>query len=145
MTVTVSGDSGPDIIRVYISRPAGSVYPEQQASTPDAIVVPIASDGFSGITENHHDLLHSLSHSLENDHFTEFVYSGENVTNVISWTSSSKLQKVREVAITYSQDGSVGSVVTDQYTASGLLSKTLTKTFTYVGENVSSINAATTP
>ncbi len=146
MTIFVDGGTGPDIVRVYLPSPSGAISPELEESSPDVIVVPVDSEGFSGITQTQHDQLFSLSHTIESSHFTEIETTGENISRVTAWESASKVRKIRETQVTYNGSGDIDFLVTDQYSGTGVLIKTLTKVLNYVGGEITSITTtASTP
>lgn len=94
-----------------------------------------------GLTPASHRVLDQLVHEVAESSFTEVVYSGNRVTDVIIWTDSGKTQKIREESYTYTGN-KVTTVVTKQYDGSGTLipgTGTYTETITYSGARVDSI------
>ena len=94
-----------------------------------------------GLTPASHRVLDQLVHDVAETSFTEVVYSGNQVTDVIIWTDSGKTQKIREESYTYTGN-KVTTVVTKQYDGSGTLIPTIgtyTETITYSGARVESI------
>lgn len=86
-----------------------------------------------------HENVDSLVHNLSETCYTELTRDGSNrVTDVVVWTTPSKVTKVREMNITRTS-GRVSQVVLKQYDSSGTLVQTLTKVIARSGGRVSTI------
>lgn len=97
-------------------------------------------DGLSGspiITEQTHKDLDQLVHNIAETSYIEYVYSGNIVTDIITWTDSGKTIKVREENYTYSS-GKVTTIITKQYDELGSLAETLTETLNYTAGKLTS-------
>jgi hypothetical protein len=68
--------------------------------------------------------------------FVEYLYSGNFITDIITWTDNLKTQKIQEESFTYANN-KVVTIITKQYDRTGVLVETLTETLTYVGNNIS--------
>lgn len=99
--------------------------------------------GGSGITESQHRALDQLVHLIAENAYTEYTYSGNQVTDEIMWTDSGKTIKIRETNFTYTGN-KVNTEAIKQYNAVGALLETLTKTYTFTGNKVTSINEVLT-
>jgi hypothetical protein len=111
----------------------------------DAVGVFDPRTGGSGITEQQHEILDTLTHELSESHYTEVVRSGGKVSGVCEWETSSKLKKIREAVLTRTA-GKVSQVEVTQYDASGTWKAKLTGTVTRSSGKVSSIDwVRTTP
>ena len=99
----------------------------------------------TGIGEAAHRSLDQLVHDISEDSFEEITYSGVQVDLIVVWTDSGKTVKIREEAFTYSGN-QVATVVTKQYDGAGvvIVGETMTETFTYTGNNVTSIDRVMT-
>lgn len=95
----------------------------------------------SGLSPAGHRALDQLVHDVAEDSFEEYLFSGNKVTDIIVWTNSGKTQKIRETIFTYS-GLKVSTVTVKQYDGAGVLivGETMTETFTYSGNFVSSID-----
>ena len=93
----------------------------------------------SGISEAQHEVLDTLTHLLAETCYTEITRSGGRVTDVITWTTSGKTTKVREVNLTRS-GGQISSIVVKQYDGAGTLDKTLTGTVTRSSGQIANID-----
>ncbi|MFQ5472599.1 MAG: hypothetical protein ACE5FA_06930, partial [Dehalococcoidia bacterium] len=101
----------------------------------------LAAAGSGGITEPQHEVLDTLTHELAETSYTEVVRSSGRVTDVVDWTTSAKVQKVRELSLTRSS-GLVSQIVRKHYDGAGVLiaGQTLTGTVTRTGGRVTSID-----
>ena len=90
---------------------------------------------------SHRDL-DQLVHEIAEDYYEEFTYAGNKITNITHWTDAGKTVKIREQIFTYTGN-KVNTAVTKQYDAAGvvLTGETMTETYAYSGNNVSSITA----
>jgi hypothetical protein len=124
---------------VLLSR-SGDNMTFKDASNPSPVTLTTLLSSSSGITEPDHEALDTLVHDINENSYDEVVRAGPRVTNVITWDSSAKTTRIRDVSFTYS-GSRVTQVTTRQYNASGSVLQTLTETFTYVGgsRRVSSI------
>lgn len=97
--------------------------------------------GGGGLSPGTHRPLDQLVHEIAETSYEEVTYSGNQVTDIIIWTTSGKTQKIRETNLTYTGN-KVNTVTTKQYDGAGVLiaGETLTETFTYTGGNVTSID-----
>ena len=71
-----------------------------------------------GITETEHRSLDQLVHEIAESSYDEIVYSGNTITGLITWETSSKLKKIREITVTYTGN-KVTNIKTEQFDASG--------------------------
>lgn len=94
----------------------------------------------SGITAEEHRNLDQLVHLLAENYYEEYVYTGPRVTGIITWTSVSKVLKIREEQYTY-DESRVSTVVTIQYNAAGTEFERVTETYTYSGNKVTNMTA----
>jgi len=99
----------------------------------------------TGISEGTHRSLDQLVHEIAETSFDEFSYTGNRVDDIITWTTVSKTQKIREQLFTYIGN-QVSVITTKQYDGTGVLivGETLTETFAYTGNQVISITRALT-
>ena len=108
----------------------------------DSVGVFDPRSGGGGLTEATHRAVDQLVHLVAEDSFTEFVYSGNKITDIIVWTDSGKTTKIREETITYSGN-QVSTVVTKQYDGA-TLEETYTETYSYTGNQIDDITGALT-
>lgn len=92
----------------------------------------------SGITESEHRALDTLVHEIDETSYDEVVYSGDNITQYIVWTSVAKTLKIREDLMTYAS-GKVSQVISKQYDGSGVLKAQYTEVYAYSGNKVTSV------
>jgi hypothetical protein len=99
----------------------------------------------TGISEGSHRGLDQLVHEIAETSFDEFNYTGNQVDDIITWTTAGKTQKIREQIFTYSSN-KISVIVTKQYDGVGVLivGETLTETFAYSGSKVASITRVLT-
>jgi hypothetical protein len=99
----------------------------------------------TGISEGSHRTLDQLVHEIAETSFDEFNYTGNQVDDIITWTTAGKTQKIREQLFTYSSN-KISVIVTKQYDGAGVLivGETLTETFAYSGSKVASITRVLT-
>ena len=100
--------------------------------------------GGGGITESQHEVLDTLVHDIDETSYDEVIYSGNRISQYITWTSAAKLLKIREEQYTYGSGGKISQVVTTQYDGAGVVKMTMTETYTYSGNKVSSITRTKT-
>jgi hypothetical protein len=89
-----------------------------------------------------HKILDQLVHDIAENSYTEIIKTNGKVSNMILWTNSNKLEKIREINISR-VSGKVNEIVTKQYN-SGSLVETYTETFTRTGTSVTSIQGVLT-
>lgn len=95
--------------------------------------------GGSGITEGQHEILDTLVHEIDETSYDEVIYgSGNRVSAYIIWETAAKLKKIREEQYTY-VGGKVSQSVTIQYDGTGVAKMTMTETYTYSGNRVTSV------
>ncbi len=92
----------------------------------------------SGITEAQHRDLDTLVHEIDETSYDEVVYSGNNITQYIVWTSAAKTLKIREDLMTYS-GSKVTQVISKQYDGTGTLKAQFTEVYTYSGNKITSV------
>lgn len=97
-----------------------------------AYIAPGDGGGSGGISEGDHEILDTLTHKIAEDSYTQYIYTGANLTSVIIWTSVGMTLKIRETTFSYTGEDLTGAVV-EQYDALGSVIATLTKTFAYNG------------
>ena len=98
-------------------------------------IAPGSGGAGGGITEGQHELLDTLVHKLSESYFKEFLYTGKDVTSIITWTDAGKTLKIREVALSYTLKNLTGQVVT-HYDGVGSTVATLTRTLAYTGKDL---------
>lgn len=91
------------------------------------------------IHEELHHTLETLVHDLAEDAFVQFIYSGNKLTDEIYWTDNTMVLKIRETQFTYIGN-KVDQEVVKQYDGSGTLVETLTRDYTYTGNQVTSVD-----
>lgn len=90
-------------------------------------------DGLNGspiVTDQRHKGLDQLVHNIAETGYVEYIYAGNTVTGIITWTDSGKTIKIREENYTY-LGGKVTIIENKQYDFLGVLSETLTETLNY--------------
>lgn len=95
--------------------------------------------GSGGLSAIEHEGLDTLTHKVAESSFVSFVYSAGVLTQVVVWASSSMLLKIRQSILTYTAEV-LTRVVQAQYDALGEITSTLTKVFTYSGDDIASID-----
>ena len=83
-----------------------------------------------------------LAHNWpSDDSFSEYIYSGSNVTNIIIWTDSGKTIKVHEWAFIYAV-GKVSTETITHYDSLGIAitGQTLTGTYVFTGSKLTTID-----
>jgi len=116
-----------------------------------------ALDGYSGgsglppgtldgyLQTTNHRGLDELVHNIAEDSFEEITYvNGNKVSNITVWTDVGKTTKIREEQFSYTNGNRVSQAVTIQYNSSGVAVETLTETFTYQGNRITSITRTLT-
>lgn len=91
--------------------------------------------GYDSTTHRQED---QLVHDIAEGSYTEYVYSGAQVTDIIIWTDSGKTTKIRETNITYTGNKPT-TIVNKQYDGTGTLAETYTETIGYTGNQVTSV------
>lgn len=96
----------------------------------------------AGLTPTSHRDLDQLVHNIAENSFTEYVRSGNRITDLIIWETSSKIKKIREENYTY-LNNRISTIVIKQYDGTGTLitGETLTNTYNYTGGQVVSIDS----
>lgn len=126
---------------VYLKRDSSGNLLFKDKNTSQTTLSELASGGGGGgggISVATHEALNSLVHALARTCYTEITRTSGQVTNVTTWTTSSKTQKVREDQISRSS-GAVSQIVRLQYDTSGTLAKTVTSVITRSNGAVASI------
>jgi len=93
----------------------------------------------SGLTAGQHDNLDTLVHDLAETSFKEALYSGNNMTSFKGSATSSKILKIRQSTFTYAAN-KLDTATKIQYNGAGAAVQTLVSTFTYSGNQLSSID-----
>lgn len=99
--------------------------------------------GGSGITIGQHENLDTLVHKLAEDAYQEAVYSGNRLSTFTSYTDNAKTTKIREISLTYLGNNLATATIV-QYNGAGAAVQTLTKTFSYTGSTLNSIDIVRT-
>lgn len=97
----------------------------------------------AGVTPAEHEALDTLVHRLAEAAWEEFLYTGKNLTQRIVWTSPARVLRIRDSTYTYTGSILTGAV-TRQYDGAGVVVTTLTKTFTYAGNDLVSVTVVRT-
>lgn len=92
----------------------------------------------NNIDPTKHNNLDQLVHNLAESSYSELTYSGDKVTQLTVWQSSSKNTKVRQLEVKYNGD-KVSQTMLRQYDGSGVEVETLTEDYTYSGDQITSI------
>lgn len=83
-----------------------------------------------------HETLDTLVHNLAENAWTEYIYTGKNLTALTAWETSAKLKKLRDSVFTYTGKDLTG-IVTRQYASDGItVVTTLTKSLIYAGKDL---------
>ena len=95
----------------------------------------------TGISEGTHRSLDQLVHEIAEDSYEEYIYTGNKVTSITIYTDSGKTIKIRRESYTYT-GSKIDTIITEQFDDSGvpIVGETMTDTYTYAGNNVSSID-----
>jgi hypothetical protein len=125
--------------------PGGVTYNGGAFAFKDAVGTFDPRTGDSGLTPTTHRSQDQLVHVIAEDSFDQFVYTGNKIDAVITWTTSGMTQKIREELYTYTGN-KVTQVVTKQYDGAGVLivGETMTEAIAYSGGSVSDISRAIT-
>jgi len=67
--------------------------------------------------------------------YVQYIYSGNLLTDVITWKDNTLVQKVQEENYSYLSNR-VSIITTKQYDRTGVLIETLTEVLSYTGNNV---------
>lgn len=94
--------------------------------------------GSGGLSSIEHETLDTFTHKVAEDSFVSFDYSAGVLTQVTIWTSPSMVLKIRQSILTYVGDV-LTRVVQAQYDALGDIVSTLTKVFSYSGDDIANI------
>ena len=102
-------------------------------------------EGLTGgaLTPSNHKVLDQLVHNIAETSFEEYVRSGGKVTDIIVWTNSSKTTKIREESFAYVSN-KISTIILKQYNAAGALVETLTDTYSFTGNTLTSIDRVLT-
>jgi hypothetical protein len=95
------------------------------------------------LNEERHESVWTLSHSgLVSTNYFEVTYNASGqATAVTTWTTSGKVNKLREVLFTYNTDGTVATITKKQYDQNGYaLQQTMTGTLAYSNGVVANIS-----
>lgn len=139
---TVAGDNDLYFDRVNNQLRVSSF---KLSTTPiDGYVLTTDSSGNATWQENissptNHRSFDQLVHEVAETSYDEYIYSGSNVTNIIIWTSSEKVTKIREQQFIYSGNKAT-SIVTIQYDSYGNAVETITESINYSGQKVVDIS-----
>lgn len=90
-----------------------------------------------------HENLNTLVHFLARDGYGDLTYTGNKITYYVVWRDALKTIKDRDYVLTYTGN-KVNTVVVKQYDDSGILLHTLTETYTYSGNRITSLNSVKT-
>lgn len=86
----------------------------------------------------------SLTLNLAENCYKEYIYSGQQVTDIIVWETAAKLKRIRDYAYVY-----VGPNITTetvkQYNSAGVEIQRLIKTYTFSGSNVVDVTIVESP
>ena len=117
----------------------------QGAASPDSAnpFATINDVSGGGLTPGTHRSLDQLVHGIAETSFDEVIRTGNQVTDVITWTSNLKTLKIRESTFTYTGN-QVTTVVTKQYDGAGVVVETITETIAYTGNQVDDITRTLT-
>lgn len=97
----------------------------------------------NGVTEGQHEVLDTLVHKIAETSFSEYGYTGQDLTRVTVWATNAMLLKVRESILSYTGSDLTGIVLT-QFDGVGTAITTLTKTLGYTGADLTSIDVVRT-
>lgn len=102
---------------------------------------------FNGLTEATHEDLDTLVHQIAEDSFTEVTYDAfARVTDIIIWSTPSKLLKIRESNVTYiGMSRRILTYTEIQYDAAGVEIARVETTYTYTGFRLLSGTTVRTP
>lgn len=110
------------------------------------VSVKATEDGLEFIVNDYlktgdHASLDTLVHNIAENSYTELIRTDGKITNIIVWETASKLKKIKEETIIYTNN-KVSSLITKQYNSSGVLSQTYTETITRTEGKITSIAGA---
>ena len=97
------------------------------------------SGGGSGLEENDHENLDTLTHDLVEDSYDEVSYNCYRVGGVVTYADDSKTTKLRESIVTYGNCGLVSKIEEIQYEEGGVEKYRVTEEYTY--DNVGRITS----
>lgn len=99
------------------------------------------SGGGGALTPENHRPLDQLVHNVAESCYSEYVYSGNKIQDIIIWTNSGKTTKIRETNFTFT-GSKVATETIKQYDGSGAIisGETMTGTYTYSGSQLNSID-----
>jgi len=75
----------------------------------------------------------SLFNEINEDSFDEIIYAGRKISSIITWASSAKLLKIRELVMTYSRR-KVSTITEIQYDGAGVEVERNVETLQYSGK-----------
>lgn len=125
-----SGGTSAPLGSFYIDKSTGDYY--RKLAAPDIGWTLQSGGGLDGST---HRALDQLVHDVAEDSYTEVIYSGNNVTDVIIWTDNGKTIKIKETNLVYTGN-KITTETIKQYDAVGTLVEILTNTYAYSGNNI---------
>lgn len=128
---------GPADEAVAIWRDGNDWKFEDKTGGPYTLADLAASAG-GGLTEPQHEALDRLTHQINESSYDQVVYSGNNVSSIVTWATAAMLLKVREEQYTYAGNR-VTQAVTIQYDAVGVEKERLTEVYAYSGNKVTAI------
>jgi len=131
--------SNDEVVRTYRNSSNQMMFQDSENS-PLALSTLVAG---GGITEPQHEALDTTTHDLSEDHYFDYTYSGNKVTNITAWATSSMTTKVREWQYTYSGN-KVQTETVIQYDGAGVEKYRLTATYSYSGNKVSNVDVVKT-
>lgn len=100
----------------------------------------------SGITEPQHEVLDTLVHEIDETSYDQALYTGNNLTGYVTWTSPAMVLKIREEQYTYNPNHTVSQLVVIQYDALGVEKMRYTEVYTYtVANRIQSITRTKVP
>jgi len=136
--LTLQNDTSDDE-NVRLTRDSSDrmVFLDGENSSPVSLSTLVAGTG--GLTPTTHRELDQLVHEIDENFYSEYTYSGKQVTNITVWTDSGKTTKIRETQLTYSGK-QVSQTVEIQYDGSGTEVERLTCNYTYSGKQLISVS-----
>jgi hypothetical protein len=99
--------------------------------------------GGSGLTEEEHEDLDTLTHDIAEDSYDEVIRTGGRVSQIITWDSAAKTKKIRE-EITTRSGGLISQSDIIQYDDAGVESYRLTEVYTRTGGIITAITRTRT-
>ena len=96
--------TGPDDEECYVTRNDDGdmlLKDENADSGSEVTLSQLLESAAGGIPETEHRSLDQLVHDVAESSYDEVVYTGNKVTEYITWETASKLKKIRHVTVTY--------------------------------------------